>query len=338
MNGELTPLRIGSAQPEERLAALQLVFSHMDAEDRHRHVTETLACEPLSPFGPFEGLIGAWRGDRLVGVIFSELAQDRTAILWLPRLVEDEPQTTAKSLCKAMWNLLAKHHISYAQSLLPTVTPTELNLLEHGGFGHLTNLLYLISQHNTFPTTRPETALDLQPYCVNEQKKWEEVFEATCVDTLDCASWQDARSSKDILQGYQGAETFAPSLWLLASYQQQPVGCVMLMHHATHNNMELQYLGLIPAMRGRGFGRQLARHAQWLAHCAGSERLILAVDAANKPAIQTYTALGFQTWQRRRLYVRPITPANHWHTKSEQFFHEEQLTEDIQSSRATVTN
>ena len=31
---------------------------------------------------------------------------------------------------------------------------------------------------------------------------------------------------------------------------------------------------------------------------------MLAVDAANAPAIQTYTAVGFQAWQQRELHVK----------------------------------
>ena len=85
--------------------------------------------------------------------------------------------------------------------------------------------------------------------------------------------------------------------------QQRDVGCLLLADHPRHNSMELLYLGLIPAARGRGWGKHLVRRAQGLTRLAGRSRLVLAVDAANAPAVQTYTATGFQAWQRRRLYV-----------------------------------
>ena len=112
------------------------------------------------------------------------------------------------------------------------------------------------------------------------------------------------RTAEDVLAGYRSNGVFDPKLWLLVRRRQRGVGCLLLADHLRHDNMELLYLGLIPAARGRGCGRQLARQAQWLARRAGRRRLVLAVDAANAPAIQTYTAVGFQTWQQRESYVK----------------------------------
>jgi ribosomal protein S18 acetylase RimI-like enzyme len=64
------------------------------------------------------------------------------------------------------------------------------------------------------------------------------------------------------------------------------------------------YMGLVPAARGHGWGGQIARYAQWLARCADVNRIVLAVDAANKPAVEMYRRSGFETWERRAVYVR----------------------------------
>jgi hypothetical protein len=58
-----------------------------------------------------------------------------------------------------------------------------------------------------------------------------------------------------------------------------------------------------------------------LAGLAGRQRLLLAVDAANRPATETYMAAGFQTWQRRRLYVKELGSADYWHASFQQVFH-----------------
>ena len=34
------------------------------------------------------------------------------------------------------------------------------------------------------------------------------------------------------------------------------------------------------------------------------QRLVLAVDAANEPALRTYAAAGFQAWDRRSVFIR----------------------------------
>ena len=63
-------------------------------------------------------------------------------------------------------------------------------------------------------------------------------------------------------------------------------------------------MGLIPEARGQEHGIDIVRYAQWLAAEAGAERLVLAVDAANAPAIRVYSAAGFQTWDRRSVFLR----------------------------------
>ena len=67
-------------------------------------------------------------------------------------------------------------------------------------------------------------------------------------------------------------------------------------------NMELVYMGVIPAHRGRHWGADIARHAQSVALAAGRHRLVLAVDASNGPAINMYASVGFRAWDRRRVY------------------------------------
>jgi ribosomal protein S18 acetylase RimI-like enzyme len=64
------------------------------------------------------------------------------------------------------------------------------------------------------------------------------------------------------------------------------------------------YTGLIPEARGRGWGRQITQHAQWMARQAGIERIVLAVDSVNVPAIRMYQSTGFEMWDKRSVYVR----------------------------------
>jgi mycothiol synthase len=64
------------------------------------------------------------------------------------------------------------------------------------------------------------------------------------------------------------------------------------------------YMGVAPEMRGRGLGAQITQFAAWLGSLAGIERIVLAVDAANTPAVQMYRTTGFEMWDRRTVYVR----------------------------------
>ncbi|HEY5312873.1 MAG TPA: GNAT family N-acetyltransferase, partial [Pirellulales bacterium] len=64
------------------------------------------------------------------------------------------------------------------------------------------------------------------------------------------------------------------------------------------------YVALVPEVRGRGWGAALVRYAQWFAAHCGRQRLVLAVDSANHPAVAMYEALGMVSWDRRDVYLR----------------------------------
>jgi ribosomal protein S18 acetylase RimI-like enzyme len=73
--------------------------------------------------------------------------------------------------------------------------------------------------------------------------------------------------------------------------------------------LEIVYLGVVPECRGRGIGYALTRQAQWIASLAERERVVLAVDAANRPAISAYETAGFIAWDRRTVLIRDFRRA-----------------------------
>ncbi len=83
---------------------------------------------------------------------------------------------------------------------------------------------------------------------------------------------------------------------LLTAYREPPV-------------WELIYQGIVPSARGRGLGTDVTRHAQWLAGQAGIQQLVLAVDAANEPALGVYAAAGFRAWESRWVFARLLSAA-----------------------------
>ena len=48
---------------------------------------------------------------------------------------------------------------------------------------------------------------------------------------------------------------------------------LLLADHPKARHWELMYMGLVPEVRGRGWGRQIARYAQWLAAARRSSGL-----------------------------------------------------------------
>jgi mycothiol synthase len=323
---------INVVPPQEWADALELVFSHLGPEERRRQLSEALAGISAPEGTPAEGLLGARRAGRLVGALFAQVAPGRMAVVWLPRLVRGESKTTGKRLLAAAWDCLCRQRITLAQVVLPTVDEQDRAMLRLGGFRHLANLLYLVGPTNGVqPTvasgrdgcngasvaqrtgTITADALEYEPYSAADHGRLERVMEATYEGTLDCPRLGHLRSAADVLAGYRSTSAFDPRHWLMVRQEGRDVGCLLMADHPRQDHMELLYLGLIPGARGSGRGRQVVGHAQRLAGLAGRERLVLAVDAANRPAVQIYTAAGFRTWGRRRLYVRAVGDADNWH-------------------------
>ena len=107
-----------------------------------------------------------------------------------------------------------------------------------------------------------------------------------------------------MLAGYRACGTFDPRRWLIAAVGGADVGCLLLADHAADDQWEIVYAGLLPEAHGRGYGLLMAQHARRLARAAGRARLVLAVDAANVPAVKMYERAGFVAWDRRSAIVR----------------------------------
>jgi ribosomal protein S18 acetylase RimI-like enzyme len=63
---------------------------------------------------------------------------------------------------------------------------------------------------------------------------------------------------------------------------------------------------LVPEVRGRGWGAAFTELALWLGRQAAAERVVLAVDSANEPAIRMYQSLGFFEFARRAVWIRQL--------------------------------
>jgi ribosomal protein S18 acetylase RimI-like enzyme len=108
----------------------------------------------------------------------------------------------------------------------------------------------------------------------------------------------------DVLEGYQATGKFRAENWLTVQTRGQDAGVLLLADHPVARHWELVYMGLVPEGRGRGLGRQITEYAQFLARRQNVERIVLAVDAANSPALAMYRSAGFEPWDCRTVYVR----------------------------------
>ena len=256
-----------------------------------------------------DGLLGAWRGTRLAGIALAQVYRGRTASIWLPSLPPEEPESTALLLLDAACREIAEREVCFAQVLLESVAPAQDRLLTACGFRHLADLLYLVCPSSAFPQSSPVAPFDLEPSSPANDDRLCAIVEATYRESRDCPALDGLRAIEDVLDGYAATGASGRGLWWIVRRDGQDAGCLLLADHPAHGNCELVYMGIAPTARGRGFGLMLTRQAQWLTHRAGRDRLVLAVDAQNDPALRVYTAAGFDAWDRRTVYYRLFRPA-----------------------------
>lgn len=162
------------------------------------------------------------------------------------------------------------------------------------------------------------------------------VMDLTQVDTLDCLGTDAFRSrygttlsteissamSADFQAQYLLSESRATA-WVLCDGSDKEVGCAVVGPDGSvaagtdaweSSQVDLLYFGLLPEIRGRGFGKALlsqllcAVAGEIFTEQQGEEPVCFRtwVDADNTPARATYAASGFYVLDRSELWIRPI--------------------------------
>jgi mycothiol synthase len=300
-------LSIGPIAAADRHKALGIVFSHLPAEQCREQI-EGLTLPSSGATGK-EMLVGAFRGGGLVGAGLAQVQPGRTVQVWLPRTVGDEPSETAVKILQALCGSFEDSGMALAQMIVESVTPADEELIRRGGFDYLAELFYLVCPECDYPRSPPVSPLEFECYNPDDSTRFARLVENTYHGTKDCPILNGLRKIEDVLEGYRATGVFDPGRWFIVKQDVRDIGCLLLADHPAYGNVELVYMGVIPAARGKDFGRHIARFAEWQARQLGRARLVLAVDGANGPALTMYEAAGFQTWDRRGVYYQVFSRA-----------------------------
>jgi GNAT superfamily N-acetyltransferase len=252
------------------------------------------------------GLVEARRGQRLVGAAWSQAHPGGYALLVLPRVVAGEPPATGDRLLEAAVEAAQGAGVRLVQCLMTADQCPLEGLLRRHAFTRLAELLYLVTLPEVYPEQPPQGDWACRPYADADWAALLDVVRRSYEETQDCPGLAELRTPQDALEGYAGAGTSGTQHWHLVEHGREPVGCLLLVDHDTPGPRELVYLGLVPEVRGRGWGRELARFAQWTARRDGRPLLVLAVDRANHPAVGAYLAAGFTAWEERSVWIRGL--------------------------------
>ena len=268
--------------------------------DQQVELVHTLEVAGRQDDSSFSGLLVALASEVLVGATWVQLAAGQTAVAWLP--AANSP--AAADLMRAAARFLDEHRVVLAQFLVSDESALNYDLLAATDFRRLAKLAYLAVDRRCFPAAAANTELSFLQDASGEPQRLGQLLLRTYEDSLDCPQLNGVRHSGDVLTGYQEQGTFASERWFFVQHHETDIGTLILTTHADSGNWELVYMGLVPAARGNGWGRQILEFALWQARLGGARRLVLAVDEANQPALDMYHRAGFVAWDYRTVFAR----------------------------------
>lgn len=274
---------------------------------------------------PRPALFEAYLAERRVGAVWVQVQPGRTASFEPAQVAAEEfgVLEAADRIVRALTDAASSFAVAGGARLMQTLLETDVGAdarrLQDAGFQNVAELLYLVSQAAAFPTAAPAESLEFEALGAAMRKsaageladipnrdrmnRLAEMVQRTYADTLDCPELDRVRPMDEILAGYLAVGQFNPANWLLVRHGGRDVGCLLLAEHP-QGIWELIYMGLAPEARGHGWGLEITRYAQWLAGRSGAQRLVLAVDAKNEPALKMYAAAGLQSWDRRSAWLK----------------------------------
>ena len=251
-------------------------------------------------------LLAAARGSQIVGAVCGNIVPGKTAGIYPPQLAMHEGERTAVILLLELEVMLMEQGVHLAQALLTLDADREQQRLLNVGYQHVADLLYLVSEGSQFPDHPPKLPFTLDRYDLNDQPRLEALIQTTYVGTLDCPLVDQMREPADVLAGYRAASPSGSAHWYIARQNGRDIGCLLLSEFPSDDQLEIVYLALVPEVRGRGWGMELTRFAQWQARELQRARVVLAVDAENLPAIQMYATCCFGVCDERSAFVKHL--------------------------------
>lgn len=307
MAGKTSGSRYEPAAPPQRDVALSLLLTGQ-ATGQDAAVQQFRSFARQNDLA-IDGLWLAWRGDEPIASTLIVPSAGRTGMLFLSPVRGREYVNTSGELAHAACLAQDRTRVRLVQALLDPGQKLEAAALDEARFTDLATLVYMQRRTGDLP---------FEPLVLGERytvEKWSEQarprFAAAILgsyeQTHDCPGLLGLRHIDDIIAGHQATGRFDGDLWYAIHCEDQPVGVMLLNRVTQRQAVELVYLGLCPAFRGKGLARKLMRHALGLATADDAAHMILAVDQANKPAMTLYRSMQFAENAKKIAKIFPLT-------------------------------
>lgn len=250
------------------------------------------------------------RNNQIVGTCRGELAPGQTAAVFPPTLADSEPPKTGRSLLTALEEKLSSEGapVRFLHALTDSDRCVDPEVLKAAGFKALGEILHMTCRAETIGQSE-ESRLEFEAF-VDNPTSWRRlanVFEQTCQGTRDFPELNCLQSTFQTLDGYRDVGRFHPELWQFAKLEGNDVGCLLLNELQQPDICQVVYCGLVPGVRLRRLGKELARRCNLIAGTYGAKRVVLSVDKRNHAAIRAYEVAGFSVTDQQMLFFKDIT-------------------------------
>ncbi len=289
---------IRPADLRERDWALGLALQELDREQ------QALLVDSLLPFArrgidPLATLMVGCDRQRIDAAAWVQPQIGKSATLWIG-VAHDEADRRCVAAAAAHALVASRaFDLEIVQLLADPADSERAGLLSSIGMIELAQLHYF-EWHVEWQLPRsPPLPLEFETITTSHLDRLGSLIAESYAATLDCPALSGLRSTSATIAGYQAAGDYDPALWFCVKFAGEPAAVLLLTPYVDLQQWELTYLGVLPRWRGKGIGRALVAHAQQLARQASVDRLVLAADAANKPATLIYRKQGFRHWADR---------------------------------------
>lgn len=296
---------IARDQPEFE-SAMALVFGgepHFDRENRRRfNAFQAIADQQGLRY---DLLVGAFCGGRILSAALAVESPGKTAILYIPPTAGPSRRQDASEAAVAALTVQAHDRgVVLVQGLLGLHESEQATALSNVGYRYLAELIYMDrTVGDSGPNINSYGGLRFHTYLASDRERYVSTIAATYQESLDCPALTPLRDLDDVITGHEATGVYDPRGWILATDGSEPAGVILLAGVPRRSAVEVVYMGVVRASRGKGVGNALLHRADAYARSRGADVVTLAVDSTNAPAKKLYARWMFRETSRRRAWI-----------------------------------
>jgi mycothiol synthase len=209
---------------------------------------------------------------------------------------------------EAVCRHFAAQNYQLIQALVDPSESATAGMYNDRGFGPMAELIYMHRAFRKMAMPAPPVGVRVLNYSPATHALFAAGILATYQQSLDCPQLNGVRDIEDVIAGHKSAGAFDPADWFVLVAADEPIAVLLMTRVNNMDGMEIVYVGIKPASRGRGLGDYLIRLATGHATLRKCRHIALAVDAQNRPAIALYQRHGFERSTSRIALMRELNP------------------------------